>query len=272
MAIAGGVTQRAYLPAFIHQHYPKLARDGKDDCRVMMAQAYVAAATLGESQRTEMGHEKSIDALVRQAVEMRDRLDRDEQTGPLDETHTTRMIELMWPRFPLQVPDDIRFSELMERMLDAPRFASISGNASRIKDPTSPLHRTSGGHELGLARARVKAGVNEMLVYDPWRKVGKAQRGEWRPAIEIKQFAYKDSDQDLTAVFVTRYGSLTDEALTRRRLNVTHAKVEAELLARIVRLEGDLDECQGTDCTPLIKAGVNETVDSVVTHAEHLRR
>jgi hypothetical protein len=243
MTLAGGVNPDRYRPAFVHQHYPKLARDGKDDCRVMMAQALVAAASLGETQRTGLGHEMSIDQLVRQAVAMRDNLDRDEQTGPLNETHTTRMIELMWPEFPLLTPDDIRFWELLERMRNR-GVASISGAASRIKNQSSPLHRTSGGHELGLFDIRGKQGDEELLVYDPWRRAGKGKRGEWRPAVEIKQFAYKDSDQDLLAVFVERRGSLTEERLTARRLNAKHAGIESELLARNAALKAQFADTQ----------------------------
>ena len=44
MSLSGGVNVDRYLPAFVNQHYPKLSGDGTDDCRVMVAQALVAAA------------------------------------------------------------------------------------------------------------------------------------------------------------------------------------------------------------------------------------
>lgn len=248
MSLSGGVNVDRYLPAFVNQHYPKLSGDGTDDCRVMVAQALVAGASAGETQRTAMGHEMSIVQLVRQAVAMRDSLDRDEQTGPLNTSHTTRMIELMWPQFPLLTPDDIRFWELLDRIRDG-HVASISGNPSRIKDTSSPLRRAGDvGHEFGLFGIRTRAGDEQLLVYDPYRRATKSKRGEWRPVQEIRQFAYRDSDQDLLAVFTEKRGSLTQERLTARRLNAKHARIEAELLERNRDLRAQLDGSQsGTE-------------------------
>lgn len=251
MTLTGGVDPLRYLPAFVSQRRTALAADGVDDCRVIAAQALAAAASAGETQRTARGQEMGIGQLVRQAVAMRDNLDQDEQTGPLDTSHTTRMIELMWPRFPLATPDDIGFSELVERLFDG-WCASISGNPARIRGD-SPLKRAGDvGHEFALMGARVKDGERQLLVYDPYLMAPKGQRGEWRPAKEVKQFAYRDSDQDLLAVFTERKGSWTEARLTARRLNAKHAVTEATLRARIDKLEARLKGCGSDDCEQLL--------------------
>ena len=270
------MTYPLYLPAFVSQRRTALAADGIDDCRVIAAQALAAGASEGETQRNARGNEMnemSVTQLTQQAVKMRRNLDRDEQTGPLNTSHTTRMIELMWPQFPLLTPDDISFGQLLERLLDG-YCASLSGNPGHIKGD-SPLKRAGNvGHEFYLGKARKKSGDIDVLVYDPYRVADKVKRGEWRPANEVRQFAYKDSDRDLTAVFTERKGSLTAESLKARKLNARHARAESEIRARNAQLQRALDACRANDpqCDPAINAAVNETIGSIVQHAESLRR
>jgi len=219
-------------------------------------------ATLGETCTTAMGHEMSTAALVKQAVALRKGLDdpqtsaHEDQVGPLHTGHARRMVAEMWPRFPTLVTADIDFKELLARLEDG-HAASISGVPARIRG-ASPLKRVGDvGHELGLSGVRRKSGVLQLAVDDPYRPGGKDPRVEWRPAREIRQFAYRDSDRDLLAVFTLRIGSWTAEALMRRRkdlrvgsIEADAAKTERRLRARIKAPgEATLADCAAIEAT-----------------------
>ena len=47
----------------------------------------------------------------------------------------------------------------------------------------------------------------QLLVDDPYRPGGKQLRGEWIAARQVRQFAFRDSDSTLTAVWIERYGN-----------------------------------------------------------------
>jgi hypothetical protein len=189
------VSARLYLPPHVSQRWTALAADGVDDCRVIESQRLVHHATLGETCTTARGHEMSTQRLVRQAVQLRRSLDdpatvaKEDQVGPLDTSHARRMIAAMWPQMPRLYPADIDFRELLARLEDG-HCASLSGNPARIRADSSLKRAGDVGHEVGLSGIRTRAGVVELAVDDPYRHGGKSPRVEWRPATEVRQFAY----------------------------------------------------------------------------------
>jgi hypothetical protein len=231
-----------YLPPFVSQRATKLSSNGIDDCRVIATQALVAAASLGESVTNDRGVEMTDAQLVNQAAAMRKGLDDlktkavvESKTGSLNSGHARRMVDAMWPQYPTLVLDDISFSELVSALLDG-SCASLSGNPAHIKDHGSPLRRAGDvGHEFFLARAKQTANGTQILVYDPFRDARKNQRGEWRPAHEIRQFAFKDEDKGLTAVFVERYGAWARER--RRELRLQRRLDRMDDLVKELRAE-----------------------------------
>ena len=167
----------------------------------------------------------------------------------------------MWPAYPTLRTDDIDFKTLVALLRDT-HIAVLAGNPSHIVGP-SPLKRVGDvGHAIALLRARQRKDGLELLVDDPYRPGGKQLRGEWIAAKQVRQFAFRDSDSTLTAVWVERYGAWTAESLARRRLATRVDRIEEEaataakqaarteqrLRARIAQLEagGPLD------CTPVI--------------------
>ena len=84
----------------------------------------------------------------------------------------------------------------------------------------------------------------------------------WIAAKQVRQFAFRDSDSTLTAVWVERYGAWTAESLARRRLARRIDRIEEEaataakqaarteqrLRARIAELEAGVP----VDCTPVV--------------------
>ena len=120
---------------------------------------------------------------------------------------------------------------------------------------------TSATPSHSCAQDNARTGL-EILVDDPYRPGGKQLRGEWIPAKQVRQFAFRDSDSSLTAVWVERYGAWTAESLARSRLSKRIDRIEAEattaakqaarteqrLRARIAQLEAGVP----LDCTPAI--------------------
>ena len=229
--------------------------------------ALVNGASLGEATRTPAGHEPSTAALVRTAVRMRNKLDdpdtatHEQQRGPLPASAAGRMVGLMWPAYPTLRTDDIDFKTLVALLQDQ-HLAVLAGNPSHIVGP-SPLKRVGDvGHAIALLRARQRKDGLEILVDDPYRPGGKHLRGEWIPAKQVRQFAFRDSDSTLTAVWVERYGAWTAENLARRRLAKRIDRIEEEaataakqaarteqrLRARIAQLEAG----GPVDCAPAI--------------------
>ena len=261
---AYGTDPGVYLPPHTSQLATKLSADGVDDCLVCSTLALVNGASLGEATRTPAGHEPSTVVLVQTAVRMRKSLDdpdtatHEQQRGPLPASAAGRMVALLWPAYPTLRTDDIDFKTLVALLLDR-HIAVLAGNPSHIKGP-SPLKRVGDvGHAIALLRARQRKDGLEILVDDPFRPGGKHLRGEWLPAKQIRQFAFRDSDSTLTAMWVERYGAWTAESLARRRLGeridrieeeaATAAKqaarIEQRLRARIAQLEAGTP----VDCT-----------------------
>jgi hypothetical protein len=264
---AYGTDPARYLPPHTSQLATRLSADGVDDCLVCSTLALVNGASLGEATRTPKGHEPSTTDLVRTAVRMRRKLDdpatatREQQRGPLPASAAGRMVALTWPAYPTLRTDDIDFMTLGALLLDL-HIAVLAGNPSHIAGP-SPLKRVADvGHAIALLRARERKDGLEILVDDPYRPGGKHLRGEWLPARQVRQFAFRDSDSTLTAAWVERYGAWTGENLARRRLGTRidrikdeataaakqAARTEQRLRARIAALEagGPLD------CAPAV--------------------
>ena len=255
------------MPPHTSQLATKLSTDGVDDCLVASTLALVNGASLGEATRTPAGNEPSTAELVRTAVRMRNKLDdpdtatKEQQRGPLPASAAGRMVGLTWPAYPTLRTDDIDFKTLVALLLDR-HVAVLAGNPSHIEGP-SPLKRVGDvGHAIALLRARQRKDGLEFLVDDPFRPGGKHLRGEWVAARQIRQFAFRDSDSTLTAVWVERYGAWTAESLARRRLSkridrieeaaATAAKqagrTEQRLRARIAQLEAG----SPVDCGPVV--------------------
>ena len=167
----------------------------------------------------------------------------------------------MWPAYPTLRTDDIDFKTLVALLQDR-HLAVLAGNPSHIEGP-SPLKRVGDvGHAIALLRARQRKDGLEILVDDPYRPGGKHLRGEWIAAKQVRQFAFRDSDSTLTAVWVERYGAWTAESLARRRLAKRIDRIEEEaataakqaarteqrLRARIAELEAG----GPVDCAPVI--------------------
>jgi hypothetical protein len=238
-----------------------------DDCLVASILALVNGASLGEATRTPSGHEPSTAALVRTAVRMRNKLDdpdtatKEQQRGPLPASAAGRMVALMWPAYPTLRTDDIDFKSLVALLQDQ-HLAVLAGNPAHIEGP-SPLKRVGDvGHAITLLRARQRKDGLEVLVDDPFRPGGKHLRGEWLPARDVRQFAFRDSDSTLTAVWVERYGAWTAERLMIRQKDrridrleegaaeaaKQAARIEQRLRARIAELEAGTP----VDCGPAI--------------------
>jgi hypothetical protein len=152
------------------------------------------------------------------------------------------MAGLLWPAYPTLRTDDIDFKTLVALLQDR-HLAVLAGNPSHIVGP-SPLKRVGDvGHAIALLRARQRKGGLEILVDDPYRPGGKQLRGEWIAGRQVRQFAFRDSDSTLTAVWVERYGAWTAESLARRRLGkrIDRVKEEAATAAKqAARTEGRL--------------------------------
>jgi hypothetical protein len=222
MMAAYGTDPGSYLPPHTSQLATKLSADGVDDCLVCSILALVNGASLGEATRMPQGHEPTTAGLVRTAVRMRNKLDDpdtavgEQQSGALPASAAGRMVALMWPAYPTLRTDDIDFRTLVAHLLDE-HIAVLAGNPSHIQG-TSSLKRVGDvGHAIALLRARDGKDGLQILVDDPFRPGGKHLRGEWVPAKQVRQFAFRDSDSTLTAVWVERYGAWTAERLMARQ-------------------------------------------------------
>jgi hypothetical protein len=269
---AYGTDPTRYLPPHTSQLATRLSADGVDDCLVASILALVNGASLGEATRTPAGQEPTTGGLVRTAVRMRKKLDdpdtatKEQQHGSLPASAAGRMVALMWPAYPTLRTDDIDFKTLVAMLLDG-HLAVLAGNPSHIDGP-SPLKRVGDvGHAIALLRARdCKTGL-EILVDDPFRPGGKHLRGEWIAAQQLRQFAFRDSDSTLTAVWVERYGAWTAERLTDKRMErridrlqeeAAAAAKEAErteqrLRARIAELEAG----SPVECGPVVASALD---------------
>jgi hypothetical protein len=268
---AYGTDPSRYLPPHTSQLATKLSSDGIDDCLVASILALVNGASLGEATRTPQGYEPSTAGLVRTAVRMRDKLDdpdtatKEEQRGPLPASAAGRMVALTWPAFPTLRTDDIDFKALVAHLLDG-HIAVLAGNPAHIAGP-SPLKRVGDvGHAIALLRARERKDGLEILVDDPFRPGGKHLRGEWLPARQVRQFAFRDRDDTLTAVWVERYGAWTAERLMARQKERRIDRIEeeaAEAAREAARTEqrlrtriAELEAGSPVDCGPALASAL----------------
>jgi hypothetical protein len=264
---AYGTDPQRYLPPHTSQLATKLSVDGVDDCLVCSVLALVNGVSLGEATRTPDGHEPTTAALVRTAVRMRRKLDDpdtavvEQESGPLPSSAAGRMVALMWPAYPTLWSDDVDFKALVALLVDS-HIAVLAGNPSHIEGP-SPLKRVGDvGHAIALPRARERKDGLEILVDDPFRPGGKHLRGEWVPARQVRQFAFHDRDDTVTAVWVERYGAWTAERLIARQKDrridwleeesaeaaKASERTEQRLRPRIAELEG----AGPVDCGPVV--------------------
>jgi len=244
-----------YRPKPISQRDTLLARDGVDDCRAVAATYLADVATAGEvttwPNGNQMGRRNRV-ALVKKA---RRALGSTAATGPLNTSHTTLMLRYLVPQAPLLRPADLKFWQL-RNLLQSGYSASLSGNPADIKG-SSPLKRAGNvGHEFFI----LKGGDKKCLVGDPYRPYRK-RFGEWVPWSDVKQFAFRDSDNTLTACFVIKRGewreaALVEDALTKRLgrknsqlreqaglINGQRARID-DLVGETGRLEEQLSECR----------------------------
>jgi hypothetical protein len=264
---AYGTDPARYLPPHTSQLATKLSADGIDDCLVASILAIVNGASLGEATRTATGHEPTTPQLVRTAVRMRNRLDdpdtasHEQQHGPLPASAAGRMVALMWPAYPTLRTDDLDFKALLALLLDD-HIAVLAGNPSHIVGP-SPLKRVGDvGHAIALLRARECKDDLEILVDDPFRPGGKHLRSEWLPTRQMRQFAFHDRDDTLSAVWVERYGAWTAERLMARQKDRRIDRLEEDAAAaakeatrteqRLRTRIAELEAGSPADCAPAI--------------------
>ena len=235
--------------------------------------ALVNGASLGEATRTPQGHEPSTAALVRAAVRMRKKLDdpataaKEQQAGPLPPSAAGRLVGFTWPAYPTLRTDDIDFKTLVALLQDR-HIAVLAGNPAHIEEP-SPLKRVG---DVGHAIALLRAGQRTDGLEDPRRRSlpsgRQAAAGRVGPAKQVRQFAFRDSDSTLTAVWDERYGAWTAENLARGRLSKRIGRIEEEAAAAAKqaarteqRLRTRITELEASgplDCTP----AVTETLDA----------
>jgi hypothetical protein len=176
------------------------------------------------------------------------------------------MVGLLWPAYPTLRTDDIDFKSLVALLLDK-HIAVLAGNPSHIQG-TSPLKRVGDvGHAISLLRARERREGLEILVDDPFRPGGKHRHGEWIAGKQVRQFAFRDRDDTLTAVWVERYRAWTAERLMARQSDrridrieeaAAAAAREAERTGQRLRARiADLEAGSPVDCGPVVAASLD---------------
>jgi hypothetical protein len=252
------------LPPHASQLATKLSADGVDDCLVASILALVNGASLGEATRTPQGHESSSAALVRTAVRMRKSLDdpntatTEQQWGALPASAAGRMVALMWPAYPTLRTDDIDFKSLVAHLLDG-HIAVLAGNPSHIEGPSALKRVGDVGHAIALLRARERKTGLEIIVDDPYRPGGKHLRGEWIAAKQVRQFAFRDSDDTLAAVWVERYGAWTAARLMARQKDryIDRIEAEANTVAKQAARTEQREAGGPVDCGPVVAAALD---------------
>jgi hypothetical protein len=129
-------------------------------------------------------------------------------------------------RLPDAAHDDIDFTALV--LLQDGHVVVIAGNPSHIEGPSLVKRVGDVGHAIALLRARHHKDGLEVLVDDPFRPGSKHLRGEWVPRKQIRQFAFRERDDTLTAVWVERYGAWTAERLMARQKDGRIERIEEE--------------------------------------------
>lgn len=201
---------KRYRPPFLTQ---RAVDSTLNDCRGVATLHGVADATSGEAVTTARGQEMSQATLRRLCRRMLKSIGHLDTSGGLDTTDTRDMIARVWPKLPIPTVITIDFPEMKRQLIERKAGFSISGVPSRIKGD-SPIKRTSVPHEFYVSRASRDG--SKLLVYDGMRPAGKDSRGEWRPAEEVRQFAFKDSDGELVGVVRFPIGAWRAQELVSR--------------------------------------------------------
>jgi hypothetical protein len=204
-----------------------------DDCSVVAALHGIAFATLGEFTTTAQGREMGKAQLQALARRMRRSLGVDDASGGLSNADQIEMVKKQG--FPAPRLLNISFIQARANMKERSAVYSIGGNPARIVGP-SPLKRCDCAHEWLIAFDPTACDADELLIYDGLRPASTIQRGEVRPASEVRQMCFKDSDGDLSGVLEFPIGAWTAEARTEATLrrNLGNLRSERDALADAV--------------------------------------
>ena len=250
-----------------------------DDCAVVATIVGLAHATLGEHVTTREGREMTRPQLQALARRLRRTLGPSEATGGLGNDDQVAMVR--HAGYPAPRLLNLAFPEFKARLRARAAVYSIGGDPARIKGP-SPLKRCDCAHEWAVAWDP-DCGDDELIVYDGLRPSGPRQRGEVRPASEIRQMSFKDTDGDLAGVLEFPIGGWTREALTEDRLRDLlgnqrkKAKAAASEAAktdeRLRRRIAELEATTPPDCAALVanaRAAAHESahVTSIEWHEQ----
>ena len=230
---AYGTEPARYLPPHTSQLATKLSADGVDDCLVCSTLALVNGASLGEATRTPAGHEPSTRRTrpdrrphAQQARRPGHRYPRAAAWSPArlgrrsdGRTHVARLPDAPHRRHRLQgargaAPGP---APRRPRRQPQPHRGTLTPEAGRRRRPRhrAPAGPTAEGRARDPRRRPLPSGRQA-----PPRRVDAAK--------QVRQFAFRDSDSTLTAVWVERYGAWTAENLARRRLNKRIDRIEEE--------------------------------------------
>ncbi len=186
-----------------------------DDCAVVATLLGIADASSGEYVTTQYGQEKARAGLHVMARKMRKSIGND----PI--SISERQLMVVKAGYPPPQSVDVSFSDLRVWLRTRRFSVSVSGNPSKIKNKKSPLIRCDCSHEWFIWGECPKH-KDSLIYYDglrPWPgKRGAVFRGECRPAIELRQMAFKNKDNELDFVLKYPVGEWTKQALSKGRV------------------------------------------------------
>lgn len=186
------VNPSKYRPPHIDQHGVDTTLD---DCSSVATAILIGVASAGEYLISSTGREMGkaqLHALVR-----RQRRSVNDTEGGL--TIKQRQEICVQAGYPKPLDINLTFQSLKSRLRSRKYVFSVGGNPSKISGP-SPLKRCDCSHEWAVVDIRTVKGQDELLVYDPLRPAPPNRRGEWVPAVQVRQMAFKDSDGELNIV------------------------------------------------------------------------
>lgn len=179
-----------------------------DDCAVVATIHAISDASSGEYTTQASGGEMGRAALHSMARKMRRKIGND------GISIAERQLMCVQAGYPMPKSVDLSFKDLREWLKDRKFSVSVSGNPSKIKG-SSPLKRCDCNHEWFIWGECPRHPSN-LIYFDglrPWGKFGPKQRGECRPAKELRQMAFKDKDGELNFVLKYPVGKWTKLAL-----------------------------------------------------------
>jgi hypothetical protein len=241
-----------------------------DDCSVVATLHGLAYATLGEYVTTAQGREMGKAQLHSRARGMRRSIAKVDDGGGL--SLVERQLMCTKAGFPAPRSVDRTFADFKADLKSRRVVYSVGGNPAQINGP-SPLKRTNVPHEWLVAWDPV-CGADKLLIYDGMRPAGSTQRGEVRPASEVRQMAFKDSDGELNTLLAYPIGDWTAEGLQRSEVILPLRKQNAALEARVTGLISDKralakevrdlrEQVGDSDCTEAQKAAREQLLDSL---------